>query len=283
MDILKEIYKKDRLKRFINFLLGITLVALAFNIFMKPNGIISGLSGIAIIVEKYFNITPSLLIFVVNIFLLLLSYFTLGFNKTRSSIIGALLYPILIELTKPIVDLLNFGEIETIVIVICGAVVLGFGFGLLFKAGFTTGGSDIIEQIICKYAKISMGNSVILIDGLIICLTLFTLGFKSFIYSIIAIYIESIIIDKVLLGISKSKTLYIITENETDVKKFILNNLSHGITILDGRGGYTGNNQKVIMCIIPTKEYFIAKEGIKNYDKNAFVLATDTYEVLGGK
>ena len=89
--------------------------------------------------------------------------------------------------------------------------------------------------------------------------------------------------DKVLLGTSNSKSIYIITENETSVKKFILNNLSHGVTVLDGRGGYTGNNQKVIMCIIPTRQYFILKEGIKELDENAFVIATDAYEVLGGK
>ena len=89
--------------------------------------------------------------------------------------------------------------------------------------------------------------------------------------------------DKVILGISSSKAFYIITEHETAVKKFILNNLSHGVTVLEGRGGYTGNNQKVIMCIIPTKEYFIAKEGIHEIDPEAFFLVTDSYEVYGGE
>ena len=88
--------------------------------------------------------------------------------------------------------------------------------------------------------------------------------------------------DKVILGISESKAFYIITEHETDVKKFILNHLSHGVTVLDGRGGFTGNHQKVIMCIIPTKEYFIAKEGIHAIDPNAFFVVTDAYEVSGG-
>ena len=83
--------------------------------------------------------------------------------------------------------------------------------------------------------------------------------------------------------ISQSKAFYIITEHESEVKKFILQNLSHGVTVLDGRGGYTGNHQKVIMCIIPTKEYFVVKEGIYAIDKNAFFVVTDAYEVLGGE
>ena len=280
---LRDLYKKNRIVRYANFLLGITLAALAFNIFLRPNGLISGLSGISIIIEKSFNINPSLFILSVNILLIIISLILLGFNETKNSAIGAIIYPIMIYLTSYIVDYVDISNVEPIVLTVCGGVLLGFGLGLVFKSGFTTGGTDIIEQIMHKYIKISIGTAVLLVNGLISVLTLFILGFSNFIYSIVFIYIASLITDKVLLGISKSKSIYIITENETAVKKFILNNLSHGVTVLDGRGGYTGNNQKVIMCIIPTREYFILKEGIKKCDENAFVIATDAYEVLGGK
>ena len=96
-------------------------------------------------------------------------------------------------------------------------------------------------------------------------------------------YIVGVITDKVILGISESKCFYIITTHETEVKKYILNNLSHGVTVLDARGGYTGNVTKVIMCIVPTKEYFLAKEGIHAIDPDAFFLVTDAYEVSGEK
>ncbi len=282
MDI-KEIYKKDRIIRYANFLLGITLDAIAFNIFLRPNGLVSGLSGISIITEKAFNFTPFIFILVVNIVLIFLSLITLGFNKTKNSAIGAILYPILIALTEPLVSYVDISGVEPIVLTVCGSVVAGFGLGLVFKSGFTTGGADIIEQIMHKYVKVSIGNCVLVVNGIICVLTLFTLGFSNFIYSMIFIYIVSLITDKVLLGISSSKSIYVITEKEEEVKEFILKNLSHGITILDGKGGYTNNSQKVIMCIIPTREYFILKEGVKNIDDKAFVLVTDAYEVLGGK
>ena len=89
--------------------------------------------------------------------------------------------------------------------------------------------------------------------------------------------------DKVILGISQSKAFYIITEHETDVKKFITQNLSHGVTVLEARGGYTGNMEKVIMCIVPTKEYYLFKEGIRMIDEHAFFIVTDAYEVFGEK
>ena len=93
----------------------------------------------------------------------------------------------------------------------------------------------------------------------------------------------SYVIDKVMIGISKSKSFYIITENETDVKKFLISKLSHGVTVIQARGGYTGNIVKLIMCIVPTKEYYKVKEEILNIDKNALILVSDTYEVLGNK
>lgn len=283
MDIIKQIYKKDRLIRYINFLIGITLSSISFNIFLRPNGLVSGLSGISIIMEKTFSLNPSLFILIVNIFLIIISFITLGFDKTKNSIIGAILYPVMISLTSPLANYINITGIETIVLTVCGSVIVGFGMGLVFKSGFTTGGTDIVEQIILKYIKTSVGKCVLIVNGIICVITLFVLGFSNFIYSLILIYIVSTLTDKVLLGISNSKTIYIITENETQVKKFIMNTLSHGVTVLDARGGYTGNIQKVIMCVIPTRQYFILKEGIKSIDSDALVLATDTYEVLGGK
>ena len=273
----------EQIKRYMNFIVGVLLAALSFNIFLRPNGLVTGLSGISIIVEKVFGFTPSVFILIVNILLIMLSLATLKFDKTKNSAIGAIVYPITIAITSHITNVINLGTVEPIVLTVCGSVMLGFGMGLVFKSGFTTGGTDIIVQILHKYLKISMGTAVLIVNSIICVLTLTILGFSNFIYSIIVIYIVSLLTDRVLLGISNSKSIYIITENETSVKKFILNNLSHGVTVLDGRGGYTGNNQKVIMCIVPTREYFKLKEGIKKCDENAFVIATDAYEVLGGK
>jgi len=282
-NIIKDIYSKNKLIRYIQFILGVLIVSFAFNLFILPNGLVYGISGVAVILNKIFFTNPSIVILIGSILLLILSFVLLGFEKTKNSILGSLLYPVAVELTFPLVKYIDLGTTEPIVIAVFGAVLSGFGLGMIFKAGFTTGGTDILNQIVAKYFKMSIGNAMFFTDGLIILTSLFILGFQNFIYSIIVIYIISIISDKVILGISQSKTIYIITEHETEIKNFILKYLSHGATILNGKGGFTGNNQKIIMCIIPTKEYFIAKEGIKEIDNEAFVIATDAYEVLGGK
>lgn len=282
-NILKLIYKKDRLIRWAFFLLGLLLISLAYNVFILPNNIVYGMGGVGVILYRTKAIDPSLVIMIGSVLLLIVSYLTLGWEKTKNSIIGSLLYPVFVKLTGPLSGYLDFGATEAIVTVICGSVLNGFGLGLVFKSGFTTGGTDILNQIVSKYAKVSIGKAMLFTDGIIVAIALTIFGFQKFIYSIINMYLIGFMTDKVILGISESKCFYIITEKEDEIKNFILKNLSHGVTVLEARGGYTGNKQKVIMCIIPTKEYFKTKEGIKTIDKDAFFLATDAYEVSGVK
>lgn len=282
-NVIKDIYKKDRLIRFSLFVLGIFLVSVSYNIFVLPNNIVYGVGGLGVIFYRTMGIDPSIIILIGSILLLVLSYFLLGSDKTRNSILGSLFYPLFVKLTSSLCGFIDLGSTEVIVTVICGSVISGFGLGLVFKSGFTTGGTDILNQIVSKYFNLSIGKSMIFTDGVIILSSLFVFGFQKFIYSIINMYIVGIMTDKVILGISESKSFYIITEHETDIKRYIMENLSHGVTILEGRGGYTGNRIKVIMCIIPTKEYFKAKEGIKTIDPHAFMVVTDAYEVSGIK
>lgn len=269
-------------KKSIWFVFGITLMAIAFNIFLLPHNIVCGVSGLGVLAKEIFNFDPSITIFIANALLLILSLTFLGKESTRNTILGSLLYPLLIKITEWVPSVIELGTLEPIVEIVCGASLLGVGLGLVFKAGYTTGGVDILNQIISKYFKMNLGTSMFYTDGIIIVLSLLVFDFSTFIYSIINLFIVSLMTDKVVLGISQSKALYIITEHETSVKKYILNTLSHGVTVLDGRGGYTGNYKKVIMCIVPTSQYCSLKENIKKIDPEAFFVTTDAYEVSGG-
>lgn len=282
-DIVNQIYNKDKFQRCLTFLIGIFIVSITFNIFMIPNDIVYGVGGIGVIFKKLFNITPSIVILISSILLLILSFVTLGFDKTKNSIIGSLLFPIFVELTEFIIPYINLGNTEPLLLTIFGAALSGFGYGLIFKSGYTTGGTDILNQIVAKYFKKSIGTSMFFTDGLIIGISLFFFGMQKFMYSVVNIVIISIMTDKVILGVSQSKTFFIITDSETAVKKFIMEYLNRGVTVIEARGGYTGNYQKMIMCTIPTKEYFVFKEGIESIDPNAFFMVTDAYEVSGGR
>ena len=154
---------------------------------------------------------------------------------------------------------------------------------MVFKAGFTTGGTDIVNQIISKYFKISIGNSMLMSDGLIVLSSIIFFGPVKFMYSIIFLYIISIMSDRVILGISDSKAFYIITEHEQEIKEYIMKYLSHGVTVFNAKGGFAKEKQNVLMCVLPTKDYYRLKEGINVIDKDAFFVVTDAYEVFGGE
>jgi len=282
-EILKNIHHKDRIFRYFQFLLGLIIVSVAFNVFFLQNNIVYGVSGIGVMLNFLFHIDPSLVILIGSVILLIISFIFLGKEKTTGSIVGSLLYPVMVKLTEFTINYIDFSGLETVVIIVLGSVVTGFGYGLIFKAGFTTGGTDILNQIVSKYGKTSMGNAMLFTDGLIILSSGFILGWVPMIYSFLSLYFISMISDKVILGISQSKAFYIITSHETAVKSFFQRHLAHGVTVFDVRGGYTGNHQKMIMCILPTKEYFFAKEAIKEIDPNAFFVITDAYEVSGGE
>ncbi|MDD4298715.1 MAG: YitT family protein, partial [Bacilli bacterium] len=101
-------------------------------------------------------------------------------------------------------------------------------------------------------------------------------------YAIIILYIHSLMADKIILGISDNKAFYIITDKEEEVKKYVLDSLNHGVTILKAKGGYDGRKENVLLCVVPARHYFKLKEGISLIDSEAFFVVTDAYEVKGG-
>ena len=283
-NILKQIYKKYRLRRYIQLIVGLFIASIAFNLFLLPNNIVfGGVSGISIIVKQIFGINPSIFILIVSGLLLIVSYIFLGKEATSASAVGSFLFPIFVNLTSNIQSVISLGETEMLLVAIFGGVLYGLGVGLVFKAGFTTGGTDTINQIVSKCFHTSMGNAMLMSDGLIVLSGVFVFGVNKLMYAIITIYIIGMLTDKVLLGISDSKAFYIITEESTKVRDYVLNYLNHGVTILDARGGFTKEKQNVLLCVVPTKEYFKLKEGIHEIDSKAFFVVTDAYEVFGGE
>ena len=278
------INKKSKVKRYLEFILGCLILSISFNLFLAPNDLVTGgVSGISIILNDLFAINTSTFILITNISLLVLSYFLLGKEKTKSSILGSLLFPVFVELTADINLLFQIDNSQLLLSALFAGVVYGFGAGINFRAGFTTGGTDILNQIISKYFKVSMGRSMLICDGTIVVLSGMVFGINHMLYSIIILYIVSYMSDRVILGISDSKAFYIVTDEDKKIKEYILKYLNHGVTVFQAKGGYKKERQHVLMCVLPTKDYYRLKEGIHEIDKDAFFVVTDAYEVFGGE
>lgn len=282
--ILDKIEEKYKVRRYIELIIGVLLIALSFNTFLLPNNIVfGGVSGLSIIVKEFVPINPSHFILMISLILLVVSYFVLGKDKTKGSIIGSILFPIFVDLTENVNNYLQLDTSNLLLAVIFGGIIYGFGAGLVFKAGFTTGGTDIINQILSKYLHLSMGNAMLMSDGLIVVLGAFFFGFTKLMYAIIVIYIIGLMTDKVLLGISNSKAFYIITNEDEKVRNYLINELHHSVTIFNVKGGYTNRKDEVILCVVPTNEYYKVKEGIRAIDEQSFFVVCDAYEVFGGE
>lgn len=276
--------QKYKISRYISLFVGIFLFALAFNLFLLPNNLVfGGVSGISIIMKEIFGFDPTTFIFVTSVLLLLVSFIFLSKEETARSIFGTLLLPVFIKLTSNLSIYVDLDSSELFLAALFGGVLAGVGIGLVFKAGFTTGGTDILAQILNQYFHISMGRSLMLMYTIIAICGSMCFGLHILMYSILVIFLISFFTDKVLLGISDCKAFYIITEEDEKVRNFILKDLKHGVTVMDAKGGFTREKQRVLFCVVPTNEYFKLKEGINSIDSNAFFVATDAYEVFGGE
>lgn len=165
---------------------------------------------------------------------------------------------------------------------VVAGIIYGVAIGIIFRAGATSGGSDIISMIIHKYTKISLGTLVLIVDSLISLTTL--IAFKDIrlpIYSIILIFIESKIIDLIVDGFTTYKTCFIVTDRIEEVKNFILNDLERGGTCFAGQGLYQGAERKMIYVTLDRTDLVKLKSNLRHLDPNAFVNVIESAEIMG--
>lgn len=278
-----RIIKKQAVKKSIFFVIGTLISALSFNMFFVPNNFISGgLGGIAIIVNNLIPCDVNTVILVGNIIFIILSIIMLGFKNSLLSMVGAITYIIFVYSTKGIVQELNFYFEDILLYVLAAGVVGGFGESLVYKSGFTTGGTSIIAMIIQKYTKQPLGQILRIISMIIIISGGITLGYTAIMYALIISFISSYIVDKMLIGISDSKTFFIQTSKEEEVKDFILTIIKSGVTEFDTKGAFSHKKKKMLMCVVPTEKYSLLKSAIAEIDEHAFIVVSDCYEVYGG-
>ena len=260
-------------------------MALCYNLFFVPNNIVvGGTSGLAIILNHIFGINIQVFIYVTVIFLLIISYIFLGKKETRRTVVGSLLYPIFVTFTEPIAKfLLNYLTFQEILVtVVLAGILYGFSNGIIYKHGYNTGGSDVVMRLLCKYFHFSEGKSNLIFNIIIILLGAFTFGFDMGVYAIIILVISSLIVDKIIIGISDSKKFMIYTRESRAIKKIIEKEFMTGFTIFPTVGGYSHIRGAMIMCVISNRDVRLFKDKILEIDPTALFVISDCYEVQGG-
>ena len=279
-----DMKKYDKYKRLFLISISLLLSAILYNLLLLPLSLVTGgAAGIATITYYLYNINPALMIFLISAACSLISYMYLGKEKTAGSLIACIIYPFLVEITSCLTKFIKIDTNDILLLVLFAGVLSGIANGLMYKSGYTRGGLPVISQVLFEKQKISIAKSSMIINMIVVLFGTFFFGTTKALYAIIFLYINSIVMDKVLLGISNNKAFYIVTQKEEEVKKYIIDNLNHTITILDVTGGFLDKKKKVILTVIPSREYYYVTEGIKKIDKNAFFVVTDAYQVEGAK
>ena len=269
----------NKFKKYSMLIVGLLLMALSFNLFQEPfNFPAGGVTGLSIIVKKLFNINESLFIFIVNQSLIIVSFIVLGKKKTLNTILGSILLPVFILITKPLNNIISFQNIDYIIIAIIGGAVYGVGLGLIYKNGYTSGGTDILNQILEVKFKMPINKAIIIIDGFIVLLSAITFGIQIMVYSLIMLVVISMISNKTILELNQNKVLYIYSNETSKIKDFLTNNFGYDLTIFNYIGGFSKERKKMYMCSVSTKDYYVIKEGILYVDSKAFIIVTNSYE-----
>ena len=274
---------KNLIKEIILIVVGTYLMSIGINLFLLENGLTTGgATGVATITHYMFNIPISTMVAIINIPLFIIAIFKLGIRFCLKSAFATAAFTAFLEVVK-FDNFLSNSTTDLIISSIFGGIFVGFGISLVFKAGASTGGTDLVAQILRnrKGAKLNISSTILIIDSLILLALL--IAFKNLnnvLYSIIAIYIQNKIIDLVFDGINFSRIVNIITSNKNIVKD-INEKLLRGVTIYPCTGGYTNNDKINITCVVNLYEMSKLKEIILENDPEAFTYITSANEVYG--
>ncbi|MGB7054193.1 MAG: YitT family protein [bacterium] len=263
-------------------IVGGIIFALGYAVFLIPHRIVpGGVSGIAMILRFLYNTPVGIIAIILNIPLFIIALRVLGISFGIKSV-GAIIY------TNLLIDFLVYSvKIETptdntVLAALYGGILLGLGLGLIFRSDASTGGSDIVGQILSRYTNMSVGMWIMIVDFLVITTAgITTRSIELALLGYLALFLSSKVIDLVLEGIDYARAAFVISTKADKITDEIYEKMQRGVTILDGHSPYSKEERPVIMCVITKKQTPFFKSLVNKIDKDAFVILTDVFEVLG--
>lgn len=257
---------------------GSLIYSFGLNAFLVANHLAEGgFVGISLLLLYKVGWPIGITFLIMNIPLLILSWRMFGHEFIAKTTVGVLGVSIFTSLTAHF----QVNTHDPLLAALYAGVITGIGLGLIFRAGGTTGGADIIARLIRHYRGIGMGKVLFSIDVLVIALVAIVIGHETAMYSLVALFVSSRVIDFVIEGGTKGKALTIISNQYKGIADAIHEKLERGTTLLQARGGYTGQDKQVIYCVVSREEVNRVQRIVAAIDPHAFIIVNDIHEVLG--
>ena len=267
-------------KKYFQIIVFSFVYAMGISFFLSPNNLApGGVSGLSIIIKHYTGISTGILYFVINVPIIIVGIYKLGIKFISSTIVT-------IGLTSIFMDILSNVTIITsdkILAALAGGALSAIGLGMIFKAGSTSGGTDIIVKLLkLKYPHIETGRLFLILDAAIIALSAVAFrDIEAALYAGISAFVASFTLDKILYGTDGAKLIFIISSKEASIASRLLNDLETGVTYLNGSGAYTDSNKQIIFCAVKKQNLPKLQQIVRETDPDAFMIISSASEVLG--
>ena len=274
--------RKEQKKQIINSITvvaGTFILAIAVETFIIPYRILSGgVAGIAVALQPLLHVSATLIANSVLIILLIIGSFILGKEFLKNTVLSCIAYPIFTSILNGRVNVV----VDPILASFYGGLVAGTGVGIVLKTGASTGGMDIPPLIINKITGIKLSTLVLITDFLTVLLGLFVYDLSAVLLGLVSVFMSSVAISKVLtINGTVSKAVQIISVKYEDILKEIDVQLERGATLLQGYGSYTGEEKRIILCVVSERQYGTLIEIVKEIDPSAFIITTDATDMHG--
>ncbi|WP_313340281.1 YitT family protein [Sedimentibacter sp.] len=262
---------------------GCVITAFSVNYILKPNGLItSGITGLAIILEKYMNINYSYIYYFITFIILIVTYLLMGKKEIVKIIFLSILYPTVLLVMQNIE--FKFVENDLLLASIYFSIFYGIGVGMILRKGFSFGGTDTIARILNKkfFPSINVSYIMLMLDGVVIIISAFTFGRNIALYSVISQMIVTKVCDYAMFGFgTKLYKLEIISSQYEDISKFVMHKLGRGVTVFKVKGGYTNDEKVQIETVCSPNQSIMIQKYIKETDQAAFVKVMPIVSVWG--
>ena len=285
MATIGKLTQNEAVKKIIKYLLifvGSVIYAVGFQFFMYPNNIVSGgVAGVSMIINHFTGFPVGMMSLIINIPLFIVAWKHFGLPFLIGSLVGTVLSSVFVDVFALTGIVMTHDPMLASII---GGVIKGFGYGLIFFVGASTGGIDIVAKFLRQRNQhINFGTILLIIDVAIVTAYALVLNkYESAMYSLIGMFVVSRVVDLVLYGIDNSSICYIISENsEALIKQITTGHIHRGVTILEGEGAYSHRKKEVIMCVIKRTQIPEIRRIVRNVDEKAFFIVTDAKNVFG--
>lgn len=279
--------KKDASQKLLDFLLitaGVMLVVIGVYFFKFPNKFsIGGVTGAAIILSRLFNttVTSGTIVLIINGILLIIGYIFLGKSFGNRTAYGTILLSVslrLLEIICPLkAPLTNQPTLELMFAVLLPSL----GAAILFNIGASTGGTDVIAMMLKKYSNLNIGRALLITDFFLTMLTFPVFGITIGLFSILGLFFKSTLVDTIIESLNLNKYFTIICENPKTICNYILNDLHRSATVIDAKGAFSDKNKKIIITVMNRHQAVHLRKYIRQTDPGAFILITNTSEIIG--